>query len=108
MAGPYQQLLAAAAAHSAASTGNSKHTCNWVESTGLCGKQFTSAEELATHMKAAHAPSPPSSATTPDSKSNTKHRFHPYAKTMPTMPMAPFNPMLHAMYAQRMMGMPHP
>ncbi|CAD6199869.1 unnamed protein product [Caenorhabditis auriculariae] len=113
-----------------------KHSCNWMEATGMCGKKFSSEEDLANHVKSIHTPSPPSSANsvTPDltktptsSRPTTSaaYRFNPYAKpttssapTMPSMPpmMPPMGPMmpfnvnaLQAMYTQRLMSsMPHP
>ncbi|VDD85220.1 unnamed protein product [Enterobius vermicularis] len=42
----YQNLMAAAA-----SSQTSKHICNWPDTTGICGKTFNSADELASHMK---------------------------------------------------------
>ncbi|VDL67400.1 unnamed protein product, partial [Nippostrongylus brasiliensis] len=94
-----------------------KHVCSWVESSGICGKQFTSADELASHVKQQHTPSPPSSTApelgkTPVARPNMP-RFHPYSKpssaALPLPPMMPFPSALQAMYAQRLMStMPHP
>ncbi|CAI4227882.1 unnamed protein product [Auanema sp. JU1783] len=142
---------------SCSSSSHVKHTCSWMDSTtGMCGKQFATTDELTNHMKnhaiasvniSSTAPSPvPSSSSsvsmsTPDKISNGKMsssagntpnmRFNPYGKSvapgmmapagaavaaaaaaaagMPSMTPMAFNPMaLHAMYAQRMMTMPHP
>ncbi|EYB97496.1 hypothetical protein Y032_0140g2177 [Ancylostoma ceylanicum] len=129
----YQTLLASSAGTSAASvpstsgtsttttskpSSQAKHTCSWVESTGICGKQFASADDLASHVKQVHTPSPPSSASsvaadvskTPLSRPSLP-RFHPYSKpaALPMPPMMPFPSALQAMYAQRLMStMPHP
>ncbi|CAJ0594136.1 unnamed protein product [Cylicocyclus nassatus] len=97
-----------------------KHTCSWVESTGICGKQFSTADDLATHVKQVHTPSPPSSASSTSAAADSSKtplsrpslpRFHPYSKpaTLPMPPMMPFPSALQAMYAQRLMStMPHP
>ncbi|PAV82927.1 hypothetical protein WR25_00954 [Diploscapter pachys] len=40
-----------------------QHICNWMVSSGVCGKKFDNETELTSHVKAVHTPSPPSSAT---------------------------------------------
>ncbi|KJH52702.1 hypothetical protein DICVIV_01163 [Dictyocaulus viviparus] len=100
------------------SNSQQKHVCSWVESTGICGKQFGSADDLALHVKQLHTPSPPSnvSSTTADASKSQQTRtnlprFHPYSKPnhIPISPMMSFPSALQAMYAQRLMsGMPHP
>uniref|UniRef100_A0A1I7WMQ9 C2H2-type domain-containing protein n=1 Tax=Heterorhabditis bacteriophora TaxID=37862 RepID=A0A1I7WMQ9_HETBA len=114
----YQSLLAASAASATAS--QSKHTCSWVESSGICGKQFNTADDLASHVKSAHTPSPPSSASsvTPDTSKTPLSRpgfprFHPYSKPsslpMPMAPIMSFPSAIQAMYTQRLMSsIPHP
>uniref|UniRef100_A0A0K0DIF2 C2H2-type domain-containing protein n=1 Tax=Angiostrongylus cantonensis TaxID=6313 RepID=A0A0K0DIF2_ANGCA len=103
---------------SKSTTSQQKHICSWVESTGICGKQFVSADDLALHVKQFHTPSPPSSASsatadvskTPQTRPNLP-RYHPYSKPnqLPISPMMSFPSALQAMYAQRLMsGMPHP
>ncbi|XGW28671.1 hypothetical protein V3C99_008452 [Haemonchus contortus] len=121
-AGPSASTIPSTSAASAATASKSsthgKHMCSWVETTGICGKQFATADELAMHVKQLHTPSPPSSAPsaapevskTPLSR-NSLPRFHPYSKptTLPMPPMMPFPSALQAMYAQRIMStMPHP
>ncbi|VDM38367.1 unnamed protein product [Toxocara canis] len=91
----YQNLMAAASGQT------TKHVCNWVESpNGICGKSFSTADELATHMKMAHAPT--TSAATSNTSSDLKAtsprssatsllnhsslRYHPYMKPSGLMP----------------------
>ncbi|MFH4983370.1 hypothetical protein AB6A40_010079 [Gnathostoma spinigerum] len=91
----YQNLMAAASGQT------TKHVCNWVESpTSVCGKSFSTADELAAHMKVAHAPSVSTPSTTPTSQeakcssprsastplfSHTSMRYHPYMKPTGTI-----------------------
>lgn len=91
----YQNLMAAASGQT------TKHVCNWIESpNGICGKSFPTADELATHMKIAHAPSTSVSSSTSSSETkstsprssvaplvnHTSLRYHPYLKPGGLMP----------------------
>ncbi|VDK42062.1 unnamed protein product [Anisakis simplex] len=93
----YQNLMAAASGQT------TKHVCNWVESpNSICGKSFSSADELATHMKVAHAPSTSIATSNTSSSSDLKAasprataaslmnhgslRYHPYMKPNGLMP----------------------
>ncbi|KAL3982550.1 hypothetical protein ACH3XW_47610 [Acanthocheilonema viteae] len=101
----YQNLMAAASGQA------TKHICNWIESSnGVCGKSFPTADELAAHMKAAHAPSTTSSNSSNDLKTSSSPRstttaslinhaaaaaslrYHPYMKPSGLMPAVP-NPL---------------
>lgn len=105
---------------------SAKFPCNWVDSDVPCGKVFDEENELASHVKKMHAPSPSSSASSEQSTSTgkasrssttTPHRFNPYGK--PVAPAPPtmqqmgmnmaMNPLvlpfsLQAMYSNRLMS----
>ncbi|MCP9265714.1 Zinc finger protein Elbow [Dirofilaria immitis] len=123
----YQNLMAAASGQA------SKHICNWIEtSNGVCGKSFPTADELASHMKAAHAPSTTNSSNSNDLKASSSPRSTTAASLInhaaaaasfviipvpnplgippfPTMTNFPSAAALQAMYTQRLMAtMPHP